>query len=262
MKNQVLCDWLSFTIFDVSRETVLKFLHLNFGLVDYEKARFGYSRLCGVENESILVYDNPSRLDMGVHVSVGGSSMIYFLHHFSVSDDEFGALFDLFKSLSKFRYQVTRFDLALDDYVGSFDIYQIPDYIRDHHVNTPWKKFSQVSNIDKPGLTIYCGSRSSLTFLRIYDKMVENKEDSLHYRYEFECKDQSAKRIVDMILENKSLVSIIVGFFNQYFYISPIYNRDFADFLSSICDKGNYRKLDLKRLPSTIERQMRWLLLQ
>lgn len=238
-------DWLSFTIKKgMSPFDVMALFGLDPGDFTEGKGAFGYkcSYRHTIKSLSVL-YDGTE--DMGVHISVTGSSVLYFLECFYqkhsdcvtpfgtmvyevVSDDAFSFDFTVLADVLKLildNGQLTRFDIAIDDIGCKFftmcdlsEIFDRGDYV------SKFKKFREVKERTKHkvgGHSIYLGSRESELMLRIYDKFLEQsgkkKEVSGPWvRWELEFHNDRASAVAALLVAGENLSFVAVGVLAGY----------------------------------------------
>lgn len=113
--------------------------------------------------------------NMGIHVEMTGQGCRHFekysrydwLHFFSL--------------IMNTDINITRLDLAIDDFHGYFTLKQITEKIRRKCVRSRFKdaieiKKTRLSDAKNRGRTIYFGSASSMVQVRFYDKLLERQE--------------------------------------------------------------------------------------
>lgn len=219
-------DWLEFTVFEVSVLEIVENL-LDDKIENYttaKKGKLGYRKQIMNKNVYILSQGNEN---MGIHVIATGRGCRQL--------EERTSLILLLNKLKVLKSQVTRIDLALDDYGG--DKIKIKNIISDANrgnLVSKWKTFTiiqekEIKNQKKLGNTIYFGSRKSDIMLRIYDKGLEQGIlGSKWTRLELEIKKEKAKVLQEIIAED-------IGF-----YISRILNQ-YIRFLEKRSDKNKSR---------------------
>lgn len=252
MENGIFCttenclnicvDWIAFTVTEL--ENVLDVMN-RFGLdlTEFEsgmKGANGYkSRLRHSVHGVSVLYDGKE--DMGVHVSVSGEGVSYFMECFEkvvpYESTPFGGeaclvdSFDssLFSLLCKAVLDVghfTRLDIAVDDLGANyFSVNELADTIKNHLYLSQFRKIRQDCSIGKNnngGNTIYFGDRSSALMLRVYDKKAEqeakNKACDLDawVRWEIELHKERANFVAALFVAGKPLPAVALGIFRQY----------------------------------------------
>lgn len=124
----------------------------------------------------------------------------------------------LFKEIKKLSANVTRIDLALDDFTGDIKLQKIEDKLVKGHYKSSLKSYSIVKSSDTNksdlGNTIYIGStKSSDYYLRIYDKKSQYEQKSQQLpevaekywnRFEICYKKEKANEIFNELLNGTS----------------------------------------------------------
>ena len=251
MENYDVCnglmikiDWLSFTILDDLnlKECLGLFGFSEADFVELPKGANGYKSMMKMHEYDIKVlYDGKS--DMGIHFDVTGSAISYFLERFvktletdtpygkAYAVEDFNASFMrmLFETVLK-HGQFSRVDIALDDFYAKFyTVLDIVDMFNSGRVISKWKSWKHVyetKNSDNSllGNTVYCGSRQSDIYLRIYDKQLEQSKgnDKIEIpwvRWELEFKGERVNELADKFVAMDSLSGVFLGVLNNYFRI-------------------------------------------
>ena len=243
-----LCiDWISFVITKI--ESVEKALSL-FGFstsdfVSLDRGGYGYSKHLLLNGSNIHVFYEGSNPDMGIYVSISGTAISCFFetykntliaNGFSVdemsNEDIMRSCLSCILSLGHF----TRFDASIDDKgCNFFSIDDLALYYENNQVISCLRTYDhrrpQV-NHKVVGNSLNFGRRSSNTFLRIYDKQLEqnkkaNSEKKIDFqwvRYEFELKNKNADNFVQLFLNGLSYSDCVMGIMNKYFRIINLDN--------------------------------------
>jgi phage replication initiation protein len=96
---------------------------------------------------------------------------------------------------------LSRFDVAFDDRAGFIDLDRVESYARAGKVCTHFRKCTTIQSVDlaghqSKGKTVSFGSRSSATYVRMYDKAAEQQQAEGHWvRVEIEVKDDQAQAV-------------------------------------------------------------------
>lgn len=286
MKNglRVSVDWLSFTThefafwWDVA--TYLGYSKEQF--TELPKGGMGYKHMVKLDGYPVtILYDGKE--DMGIHVSISGSAIsevaITCMNLYKV-DTPFGigyeeehmplnstCLLELIKAVIHIG-NITRLDLAIDD-IGC-QYYSIDLLVAILEDSRCISKFRSWRNLcersvsgDKVGHTIYLGSRKSDIFLRVYDKMLEQKSSFPWVRWEFELKDVRARQVADLLIQESNVGIIAVGLLNNYLRVIQFDNNNksrcstdllwqrFIDGISAV-------KLYVPSEPKTLEEKREW----
>lgn len=184
-------DWIEGTVLGKSFDHVLSELQkiLN-GWRELEHGGYGYefsALVCG----SGRVYWSRARREMGVHISLPSSAI-------DVSGYNGESLLLLLCGLGA---RFTRIDIALDDMAGMLDLDVIANAVDESQYVSRFKKWTFIKN-SEGGRTYSFGSRSSDSFVRIYDKAAEQKAIGHWIRVELELKRDRANSAADFILKN------------------------------------------------------------
>ena len=244
LKNdlRVCVDWIGFTVLNISDVMgVIEFL--GYSLEDFTqlpKGGMGYKSILQLNGYSIqILYDGKE--DMGIHVNISGSSIPEAVRSYAETkkiDTPFGEGYDIFTTgLVAFLDdierigQITRLDLAVDDLgVRFYGLDELSDLLNGRVGNckivSKFRSFQEICKRkltgEKTGQTIYLGSRKSETFMRIYDKRLEqmNKHgEDLGVdwiRWELEFKGDRAVQVARLIVQREQLASVFVGVLNNY----------------------------------------------
>lgn len=199
--KNISIDWLSFTVpFSAKNMDILE---KRLGRGEWEENGFGGLNY----NESITVLDtgrvfwHTKRKDMGIHIRLPATAL---------SEADFTAT-GLLNWVGQLEGKATRIDIAFDDTQGLLDVDQMYDYLLAEDVVTRWQKMLRINGVKlaggkKTGDTVTIGSRTSNSFLRIYDKQLERESkeksgsETGHWvRVELELKGQKAGTFVQMM---------------------------------------------------------------
>lgn len=200
-------DWLQVTF--KNELTQLKI----FNLLGLEKSDFSeinglYGYKEGLTYNGIFIFYSGS-LEMGVHLQITGFGC-RFLEQF----DNFDWV-DFFYRISNFReYNITRLDIALDDFTGIFSIKDIIKKVKNGELVSKFKKAVRIETIDigtgdSAGNTVYFGKPSSRLQIRMYEKNHERKNKGVDHdfnvwnRTELQLRKERAEKMFNIILDNK-----------------------------------------------------------
>lgn len=286
MKNglRVSVDWLSFTThefafwWDVA--TYLGYSKEQF--TELPKGGMGYKHMVKLDGYPVtILFDGKE--DMGIHVSISGSAIAdvaltcmdfykiktpfgdgYEEEHMSLDSS---CLLELIKAILHIG-NLTRLDLAIDDigcqYYSTDLLVAILENSRCVSKFRNWRNLCERSiSGEKVGHTIYLGSRKSDIFLRVYDKMLEQKSTYPWTRWEFELKDIRARQVADLLVSESNVGKIAVGLLNNYFRIITLDNnnksRCTTDLLwQRFIDGINAVKLYVPSEAKTLEEKREW----
>ncbi|SFX52871.1 Replication initiation factor, partial [Thermoactinomyces sp. DSM 45891] len=172
---RALVDWVGATLKNVSLEALIE------GILDLNKDDFaeldrggnGYRKSLRLGNITIYYDGNEG---MGIHLKMSGQGCREYEGY---GKRKWPHLLAMILDLDS---NITRLDLALDDFTGYFKIPQIEKKVKSGEVQS---KFREATNYEKirlsdgyrKGQTIYLGSSSSLLKVRFYDKYKEALKD-------------------------------------------------------------------------------------
>jgi len=185
---------------------------------------------------------------------------------------------ELLEWLSAQNATFTRIDMAIDDFNQVLDLATIKEHLENGWLSSRWRTFRTDGDrlIGNGGLeaetTIYIGSRTSDSFTRIYDKVVEQQAKGLTpecdqwIRVELESKRDRANEIVQRILTAPSPCIWISSYLNGLIEFKEPQAGDnnkwrwptspwWSKFLGSV-DKD---RLSLPKKERTIESTKKWL---
>ena len=212
-ENIILYDWLTFTSKIDSPESLIEMLGLQKLKFEKSYGRYFYkqSLKCGKIN---IYYDGHDE-DMGVCVEMSGQGCREFE---TFGHGNWDSLFnDLFRNEGE--YNVSRLDVALDDYKKLLNILKIAEYTRKEQytskANATKITYSKEGKGETEAVSVVFGSRSSEMLIRIYDKAKERgyNDDTHWVRCEMQLKGEKAK---NFILLKKPVGEKFRGVLNNY----------------------------------------------
>lgn len=166
----VKLDWVSFTVENtVESMDKLRGFFDDMGIEERDFGGMGYDHSVSL-GENGAIYWSETRSDMGIHVRLPAQTLS------AVETTPIGLIRRVIDWDGKF----TRLDIAFDDFDGLLDIDEMHRKIKAGELVTRWRKVKRidggkVGDDEKTGDTINIGSRSSESFLRIYDKKLETE---------------------------------------------------------------------------------------
>ena len=240
---RVSVDWLGFTIFNANSplEVIELLGYKEEDFTQLPKGGMGYKSILQLNGYTLqILYDGKE--DMGIHVNIGGSSIVEVVKTFMETkkiDTPFGdyaydtydtALIAFLKEISTCA-RFTRVDLAVDDLGANY--YKLDELSKilekkdeEHRVVSKFRNWQEICKKkltgEKTGQTIYMGSRKSETFLRVYDKRLEQMNKSGGdvgidwIRWELELKKDRAEETIKCIVERGEIGSVFTGILNNY----------------------------------------------
>lgn len=267
----ICCDYLSFTFpcklfqdfmgSDTNKELlnhVLTSLKLDLRDGAFNKGRYGYpfghqwnvNMFSGKDVGTFLNYgpSDSTKLKDGTYTTMfelSGSACRALEQRFNHDPDCWPTLFNSLKNVCA---RPTRFDLAIDFYNLSFDLCKfLRNKIKNGLLITPFKKNQEVVDGEREyeaGHTVYIGTKKSLVFIRVYDKLAESKgistDFSSWYRIEFQCRGEKA---VDMFKQ------FVTNYSDLYVWASKLLNY----YIQPKVDDGDDRVRDRETDPEWLE---------
>lgn len=246
LKNElrVCVDWIGFTFFGLTDvKDVIEFLgYKDEDFTQLPKGGMGYKSILQLNGYTLqILYDGKE--NMGIHVNISGSSVTEVIRSFLETkkiDTVFGDAYDIdfnsnglitfFDEVSKVA-NFTRIDIAIDD-IGTqfFSLDGLRSLLAGETIGkkivSKFRKWQEVCQKrltgEKTGHTIYMGSRQSETFLRVYDKRLEQagkKGTDLGVewtRWELEFKGERANQVANLIVKRQEVGAVFIGVLNNY----------------------------------------------
>lgn len=198
VQSACVVDWLHGTFLEAgtSIDQALEHVRFLFGeIVPLDRGFRGYANSGRILNGMGWVAWDYNRPDMGVHVVLPSSAL-------GELSRTVGDMQGLGAFLLSVGFKVGRFDVAIDDRVGYLDLDQICQAVDDRRYTSRWRRYQERRSRVGDGpfaVTLEFGSRTSESFLRIYDKAAEQSQkgveglDGVHWlRVELELKGSRA----------------------------------------------------------------------
>lgn len=215
-ENNILFDWFSFTSHVDSVHSVIQLLGLGDVNIPWENAFGVHGYKDRFAWDGININFNPFKEDMGIFVEMSGQGCRRFEESSSIN---FKTLFELVSDQD--HYNITRIDIAYDDYTHVLDLNSI---ISDIHVFNFVSKFQDKSirveeHAGHVGQTVYLGSNKSAVMFRIYDKKFERGRDDLDHwvRFEIQLRQERASSFVHQFLSGEFTIGLgFFGIVNNY----------------------------------------------
>lgn len=222
LDNRIVIDYLTFVSKCDSEYTIIKLLGLeSLDFEEYDAGFYGYKKSLRYDNNIIILYgghsywsdkDEKMITDDSVCVQMSGNGCRTFEDFSTIS------FMDLFKFLyeNKEDYNITRLDIAYDDFENLLDINVLfQDMIAQNYCSkTRYYEFRGGS----AGLSLYFGSSESDVRFRIYDKASEQKiSDGQHWvRVEIQLRKERAVSAVDYINAGLAIDEVYFNILNNY----------------------------------------------
>ena len=167
------------------------------------KGRNFYNTVYSFSDDYTICYHSDKR-QMGVHVTFPGSGIWKISEIFGFGDlSDHDAARKLFKILDERNCEITRLDLAYDDFTKTFRPKDFCTWMDQERITTESRVWSYISSGRNAGDTFYLGKRGRDRFLRIYDKEYESDGKIPSIRYEFELKKDWARVVQNHVINDK-----------------------------------------------------------
>ena len=196
-ENLILRDWFTFTSKHHDPKQIVEALGLSGCAWTAIKGWYGYK--CRLYFGGISIHYDGSE-DMGVCCEMSGQGCRNF-EEYSTLPGKWEGLIDFVLSNG---LHITRLDVAFDDHTGVLDIERLENDTRKHLFVSKFRKsrieYSMGGEDDPVGISLYYGSSTSDTLLRIYDKAVERGyTDGRHWvRVELQLRDERAAAFMNL----------------------------------------------------------------
>lgn len=210
---ECIFDWLEFTIHDLDEEKViLQVLELNpANFIELPKGRYGYKKQLACGHISLLFC---GREEMGIHVILTGRGCREY--------EAGSTLLELLDRIMLYDGKCTRIDMAMDDKSGSLIPFEeIKAAVKAGTISSRWKTSTEyvkrkLKDGEITGHTINIGSRKSKMYMRIYDKALEQGQDTPWIRIEMEIRDERAQSLQDILLFENNIGQVYAKIINNY----------------------------------------------
>jgi len=192
------CDWIQFTVKfykDLTWPTFISPLWKSIPPI----AKF----TDGQENaQGIRLYWNKTRPNMGKHIVISGSCCTILGEN----------LDELLQYVMQEDFSVTRLDLCVDMFRMGFKPEKATKLIRKGEIRTHAQKCPINEDAMVGGYTQYIGSKSSATYVRIYDKASEMGQEGDWIRIEIVYGKRAGKSALEAYLRTKSVRGMVRHF--------------------------------------------------
>lgn len=197
-QNRVLYDWLTFTTKIHSLSNVLELLGLENVKFQDMKGRYCYQDRLNFGGINIM-YNG--REGMGICVELSGQGCRDFETY---GNGDYKSIFELIidnysDDPEKRGMNITRLDVAYDDYIGLLDLNYLMYSAQKGHYVSRCKDIEVIYS--NKGCSVCHGSRlQSSVYIRIYDKKLERGRDDLDHwvRCEMKLKDDCARGFIKL----------------------------------------------------------------
>lgn len=215
MTNTCFVHWLSFTV-----PTTVSIDWIFEELVGTSKDSFdaqpkgmdGYRSCLTNADKTILILTDGGHGLMGHHCRMTGRACEAIQ----------GRLIEIGQKVLSCGGHIARIDLAVDDFSGLLDLSDVEQAIQQGLCTSRFKASPRIESRYDPrtgnevGKAARFGQRSSSTFIRIYDKAAEQKEDFHWVRCEIEVKRNNATEIMRQLVNGKSIGDLLFGLLAGY----------------------------------------------
>lgn len=225
-------DWLQVTFLDISNPfDIVTLLGMeNSDFEDKSTGKFGYASHIRCNNIAIYFGTQDH-----VHLEITGQGCRQYE---AKKIHDWTALIGLFLML---RVNITRLDLAIDDFLGYFKVPTLYQKFRKGHAKSIFKDYrymtsGKIADRGVTGNTLYVGSPTSRLMVRFYDKYLERTskgyqlEDGITCwnRTELQLRDERASTAAMMIAsEDFNIGELISGILKNYInFLNPKRNKD------------------------------------
>lgn len=174
-ENHIIYDYITFSSKIHSEICIIEFLGLQNVKFELLKGFYGYQDRLYFEGVSIH-YNG--RSDMGICVEMSGKGCRTFEKY---GTGDYDLLFDEIisnysENSEKRQMNITRLDVAYDDFTGVLDLPLLCREAQLHHFSSRFKDWQVIYG--NKGISVCHGSNKSNVYIRIYDKRLEQKAES------------------------------------------------------------------------------------
>lgn len=219
MKNYVIYDFLTFSSKIHSQFSIIDLLGMSYCKFENLKGFYGYRDRLYYNGVSIH-YNG--RDDMGVCVDMSGQGCRTF-ETFGNGDYDriFTEILDNYNDNSELRQMnITRLDVAFDDFTGVLDLDRLSSDTLDHYFSSRFKDYQVIQG--NKGQSVIHGSNKSNVYIRCYDKRLEQGvQDKLEHwiRLELQLRSECALGFIKL---QDSIVDKYFSVLNRYLrYLVP-----------------------------------------
>lgn len=250
-------------------EKVFEILGLNEAeFLPLKNGKYGYKQGVAFQGNPVLAVYYDGADDMGIHVEMTGQGCRLFELHTSINWYEL-----FYRLVYEYEVNITRLDVAVDDFKGYFKINTLVKKLKDDEVTSRFKKARHIENIvieggETIGHTLYFGAPSSDIQVRFYEKNVQMGMDiDVWNRTEIQLRDDRAHVVAQIIADDVlPLGEIVAGLLRNYIQFRTRKATDknkkrwpLARFWLNFL--GDVQPLRIaKQMPKTsIEKKYRWI---
>lgn len=231
-----LVDWLQVTFVGVlSPYRVIEFFELDnyFNFIEFHGEK-NYRK--GFISGGVSISFDGITDNMGVHLKLTGKGcrMIESIDTFTTwkrffqQIQSFSEIWTMDKQKYKRLYNITRLDIAIDDFTGTFNIETLINKTEKGHWVSKFRTYKAIKSGKndgvKTGATLYFGHAESDIQLRFYEKNEERKVNGFDYnvkdwnRTELQLRDDRALMMFKLIKDNSNdqWINIYKSVLNEY----------------------------------------------
>lgn len=218
-KNQVLIDWLSWTLKTKDPREAIELSGLS--CMDFsESSGGGMGYKSSLRSGNIVVFYDGNE-NMGCHISMSGKGC----RAYEAMKDTAHCWYQLLVRLQNENANFTRLDLAIDNVDGGLCLDKLETAIREKHTRTKCRKSRKIEELaltgeeQNLGKTIYLGSPQSRLKIRFYDKAAEQQLNGHWVRCELQCMSERAQEAVKHLLNRVEVGTLAASALNNYFAV-------------------------------------------
>lgn len=224
-ENIILIDWFSFTSKIDCLDTIKRLLGLDDPSIIFQElgGMHGYKDRLYFEGISIH-YNGSDKMNLKdtVWVEMSGQGCRAFEQYSSHKDWRF-ILSLLLADLDS--YNITRCDIAYDDWSGLLDISLLKREAEKHNIVTKFRDYGVDMSFVNNDITLYFGSKKSDVLFRCYNKAAERgKEDEIRHwiRFEMQLRDAYALKFLQEFYKSDDLGHTFSGVLKHYLrFVKP-----------------------------------------
>lgn len=176
MNNYIIYDWISFSSKIHSPSCLVELLGLSDCKFEQLKGFYGYQDR--LYFEGISIHYN-GRADMGVLCEMSGKGCRTWEKYGTADYDSlFSEILDNYsEDPEKRQMNLTRIDVAYDDFTGILDLDNLCLETQKHHFVSRFKDWQVITG--NKGIAVNHGSNKSNVYIRVYDKRLEQDMQNL-----------------------------------------------------------------------------------
>ena len=230
--------------------------------------KFGYKQGIAFQGNPVLAIYYDGAENMGIHLEMTGQGCRLFELHTTIN------WYELFSRLVyDYSVNITRLDLALDDYQGYFKINNLVKKIKKDEVTSRFKKAKHIENLlidggQALGHTLYFGASTSDIQVRFYEKNVQMESDlEIWNRTEIQLRDDRAYVAAQIIADDILPVGMVItGILRNYIQFRTRKDGDknkrrwpVAKFWSNFLGDAAPLRIAKQMPKTTIEKKYTWI---